>query len=81
MFNDWAKKIHEQNLITEIEQIDQQSILKDQSSLEDVENRSNLIIHNIEELEKDRKKKSLSSRVLSVDGLDLDADPRVPRKD
>ena len=74
MFNDWAKNIHDRNLILEIDQIDQQSVSRNQPSIDD---ESDTIIHNIQELEKERKKKSFSSRILSEEEIDVDADPEV----
>ena len=74
IFKDWARKIHNQNLITEIDQIDQQSV-RDQSRSDD--NISDIFIHDIDELERDHRKKSLSLRVMSENEIDTDADPEV----
>ena len=75
VFKNWSRKIHERNLILEIDQIDQQSILEDQSRFEDSEDST--VIHNIHKLDKEQRKKNLSGKVMSEDEIDTKADPEV----
>ena len=37
VFSNWSRKIHDRNLITEIDQIDQESIRENESRNEDIE--------------------------------------------
>ena len=74
-FSEWARLIHEKNLISEIDQIDQESILD--NNVIDIDEVSETVIHDINKLEKERKMKNLTERILPKEKIDLDADPEV----
>ena len=74
-FSEWAASVHEKNLISEIDQIDQASVLEVESVLE--EDGQDSVIHDIHKLEKHRKRKNLAERILPKEKIDLEADPEV----
>ena len=74
-FSDWARIIHEKNLISEIDQIDQESVLN--NDVIDIDEESETVIHDINELERERKMKNLTERILPKEKIDTEADPDV----
>ena len=75
IFKKWAKKIHERNLISEIDQLDQDRIRE--IILNDVDGNENEVIHNLQKLHKDRDRKRLAERVLPAEDIDTEADPDI----
>ena len=77
IFSDWYKKIHKRNLISEIDQIDLDSVIEVESRFENNGEDTESTVHNIEKLEKDQKRRRLAERILPEEKINLDADPEV----
>ena len=75
IFKKWAKKIHERNLISEIDQLDQDRIRE--IILNDIDRNENEVIHNLQKLDKGRDKQRLAERVLPAEDIDTEADPDI----
>ena len=60
IFKKWAKKIHEGNLISEIDQLDQDRIRE--IILNDIDGNENEVVHNLQKLDNGRDKKRLANK-------------------
>ena len=75
IFKKWAKKTHEENLISEIDQLDQDKIRE--IILNDADGNENEIVHNLKKLDKGRDRKRLAERVFPAEDIDTEADPDI----
>ena len=73
IFIDWSNKIHKENLISEIDELDRDEVLTQFS------NRcsSNDLIHDIQAFETEEKKKKTLIRDLPAESIDTEADPLI----
>ena len=73
LFKNWANRIHKENLISEIEEINRDEVLnnllQDDSSVE--------VIHDLKKFEEDYKEKSTYVRDMQKGSVDIQADPQV----
>ncbi len=73
IFLNWSNKIHELNLISEIEDLNRDEVLTQFSNIDSSENS----VHNIEAFEIEKKKKKTLIRDLPDDSIDTEADPKI----
>ena len=74
----WADKIHSNHILSKINEIDRSEVTN--LSIDEEQENNSTIIHNLEEIKKQRK--MIYSRALPEDSIDIRSDPevKIPQK-
>ena len=73
LFKNWADRIHKENLISEIEEINRDEVLT-QLSQDDLNTE---VIHDLKKFKEEYKEKMTYVRGMPKGGVDTEADPQV----